>query len=199
MKAADTRKHILAKAAPLFNKKGFRGTTLSDLEEATGLTKGALYAHFGDKETLGTEVFAYSAGLARSRFNEALKKEATYKGKLIALLDSFARYVLDPPLAGGCPLLNAAVEADDDRVDLRPVVGAEITEVVHAIETLLKKGVKAGEFRKDFNAKELAYIFFCMIEGAIMFSRIERSREPMNIVIKHCKHKLDQITCSKNA
>ena len=199
MKATDTRKHILEKAAPLFNKKGFRGTSLSDLEQVTGLTKGALYAHFRDKETLGAEAFAYAAGLVRSRFDDALRKKTTYKGKLIALLDSFSRYVLDPPLAGGCPLLNTAVEAADDRIDLRPVVGAEITGVVHAIETLLKKGVKAGEFHKGFNARELAYVFFCMVEGAIMFSRVERSRDPMNIVIKHCKHKLEQITCSKNA
>lgn len=199
MKAAETKKHILEKAAPLFNKKGFRGTSLSDLEEATGFTKGALYAHFGDKETLGGEAFAYAASLVRSRFDEALKKKATYKDKLLALLDSFARYVLDPPLAGGCPLLNTAVEADDERIDLRPVVVAEITGVIHAIENLLKKGMKAGEFRKDFSPKELAYVFFCMIEGAIMFSRIERSREPMNIIIKHCKNKLEQITCSKNA
>jgi hypothetical protein len=59
---------------------------------------------------------------------------------------------------------------------------------------LLKKGIRSGEFKKDTNPRELAYTFFCAIEGAIMFSRVERSREPMDIIVKHCKNKLDQIS-----
>jgi hypothetical protein len=128
-----------------------------------------------------------------------LKAHSTYKAKLISLLDFFAKYVLDPPIAGGCPLLNAAIEADDQRTSMRPVVCEEIMYVINSIAALLRKGVRAGEFDKNINVRELAYTFFCSIEGAIMFSRVENSREPMDIVVKHCKNKLDQITCnSKN-
>jgi hypothetical protein len=58
----------------------------------------------------------------------------------------------------------------------------------------LRKGVVAGEFRKGINARELAYAFFCAIEGALMFSRVEGSREPMNIIVRHCKRTLDKIS-----
>lgn len=197
MKAERTRKHILEKAAPLFNKKGFDGTSLADLENVTGLTKGALYGNFQDKETLAGEAFLYSTARVKERIKEVLKPISTYRGKLLALLDFFACYVLDPPVAGGCPLLNAAIEADDHRIAMRPLVAREIMEVVNAIAALLRKGVKAGEFRKDVNVRELAYTFFCTIEGAIMFSRVEGSRQPMDIIINHCKNKLDQIACNK--
>lgn len=197
MKAQRTRQYILERAAPLFNTKGFDGTSLSDLERATGLTKGALYGNFGDKETLASESFAFSATQVRSRINERLNGISTYKGKLFAVLDFFSEYVLNPPVAGGCPLLNAAVEVDDHRVSMRGRVAQEIVEIVNSIAVLLKKGIKSGEFRKDTDVRALAYVIFCSVEGAIMFSRVERSREPMNIVVKHLKNKIDQITCNQ--
>lgn len=197
MKAEKTRQYILEKAAPLFNQKGFDGTSLADLERVTGLTKGALYGNFPDKEALAGEAFLYTTAKVKARIHAVLKPVATYHEKLLALLDFFACYVLDPPVQGGCPLLNAAVEADDHRITMRPIVAREIMEVVNGIATLLRKGIRAGEFRNDINVRELAYTFFCTIEGAIMLSRVERSRAPMNIIIKHLKTKLDQISCNK--
>ena len=198
MKAERTRTHILEQAAPLFNQKGFDGTSLADLEKVTGLTKGALYGNFHDKATLAGEAFLYSTAQVKARIREAIKPIPRYRDKLLVLLDFFACYVLDPPIAGGCPLLNAAVEADDNRISMRPLVAREIREVVNAIAGLLRKGIKAGEFRKNIKVRELAYTFFCSIEGAIMFSRVEGSREPMDIIIHHCRKKLDQISCNKN-
>ena len=143
-------------------------------------------------------MFAYTTSQVKERIREVLRPIPTQKGKLLALLDFFASYVRRPPIPGGCPLLNSAVEADDHRVSMRSVVSREIKEVVDSIALLLRRGVKAGEFQKQINVRELAYTFFCVIEGAIMFSRVEGSREPMDIVVNHCKNKLDQISCNKN-
>ena len=194
MKGDRTRQFILEQAAPLLNKRGFEGTSMAELEKITKLTKGALYSHFEDKETLADEAFRYATDAVRDRIRTSLTPIRTNKGKLFVLLDFFAGYVLKPPIPGGCPLLNTAVEADDHRSSIRPVVVREMRQVVNFIAALLRKGVKAGEFRDDTNARELAYVFFCTIEGGIMFSRVERSREPMKIVVNHLKDKLDQIT-----
>ena len=42
----------LAKIMDVFWEKGFEGTSMSDLETATGLRKGSLYAAFGDKRAM---------------------------------------------------------------------------------------------------------------------------------------------------
>jgi TetR/AcrR family transcriptional regulator, transcriptional repressor for nem operon len=193
-KAEKTRLYIIEQTAPLFNRKGFAGTSLSDLTETTGLTKGALYGNFSDKEEIATAAFRHAMQKVREMVQQKLAGARTFKGQLIALFDFYAQYVFDPPVAGGCPLLNAAVETDDDHPSMRRVVVKELMQTVSFIQNLLEQGVSKGEFKRNIKSKELAYTFFCTIEGAVMFSRVERSREPMDIVIRHCKKLLDQIT-----
>jgi TetR/AcrR family transcriptional regulator, transcriptional repressor for nem operon len=193
-KAEKTRQHIIEQTAPVFNCKGFAGTSLTDLTAKTGLTKGALYGHFQNKEEIATAAFQYAMKKVRELVRKKMTGCETYRSQLIALLDFYAEYVFEPPVPGGCPLLNAAVEVDDDHSSMRGIVAREIVQTVEFIETLLMNGKTSGEFKEGAKARELAYTFFCMIEGAIMFSRAERSREPMDIVIAHCKKMLDQIT-----
>jgi AcrR family transcriptional regulator len=193
-KSERTRQHIIEKTAPLFNRKGFDGTTLADLTAATGLTKGALYGNFADKDEIADEAFRYAVKKVKEMVARKLAKQTTYKQQLSALLDFYAKYVNKPPVPGGCPLLNAAVEADDHRTSIRKVVTRELVATIDFITLLLDSGVEAGEFNKNINTRELAYTFFCSVEGALMFSRAERSDEPMEIIVRHCKNILDQIS-----
>jgi TetR/AcrR family transcriptional repressor of nem operon len=194
MKAERTRQYIIEKTAPLFNTKGFDGTSLSDMEKATGLTKGSIYGNFNDKEEIATEAFKYSMKKVKDMIKTAVGDKPSNKKQLEALVDFFASYVFDPPVEGGCPLLNTATEADDHRLTMRRVVVKEIMSTVDFITSLLEQGIKAGEFKKDSKPRELAYSFFCAIEGAVIFSRVERSREPMDIIVRHCKGILDKIS-----
>jgi AcrR family transcriptional regulator len=193
-KAEKTREFIIAQTAPLFNCKGFAGTSLSDLTRTTGLTKGAIYGNFSGKEEIATEAFRYAMKKVRQLVRKKLAFSITFKSQLLSLLDFYSEYVFNPPVAGGCPLLNAAVEVDDDHASMRRVVVKELMQTVNFIDGLLEQGVRAGEFRRNVKTKELAYTFFCTIEGAVMFSRAENSREPMDIVIRHCRKLLDQIS-----
>jgi AcrR family transcriptional regulator len=193
-KAEKTRQFIVERTAPLFNSKGFDGTSLAELTASTGLTKGALYGNFNDKEDIALAAFQYSIRKVREMVKVELTGASTYKDQLTALLEFYSDYVFNPPIAGGCPLLNTAIEADDYRVSMRRVVVRELVQTVNFIADLIQHGMDTGEFRNDTEPKHTAYAIFCAIEGALMFSRVERSKEPMDIVIKHCKNILDQIT-----
>jgi TetR/AcrR family transcriptional regulator, transcriptional repressor for nem operon len=193
-KAERTRQHIIETTAPLFNRKGFDGTSLSDLTEATGLTKGALYGNFADKDEIALEAFQYSVRKVKEMVTQELEGASTYKKQLLALLGFYSKYVSDPPIAGGCPLLNTSIEADDHRVSMRRVVVKELMSTINFIRDLVQSGIDAKEFKSDTEPEEIAYTIFCAVEGALMFSRVERSREPMNIIVRHCKKIIDQIS-----
>jgi AcrR family transcriptional regulator len=194
MKAERTRQFIIEKTAPLFNMKGFEGTSLSDIEKATKLTKGSIYGNFQDKEEIASEAFKYSMRKVRELVHSKIDGTTSYKKQLYSLLEFYSSYVFDPPVQGGCPLLNTAIEADDHRTIMRKVVVKELTNTVDFIASLISKGISAKEFSRDAEPRALAYSFFCAIEGAVIFSRVERSREPMDIIVSHCKNVLEKIS-----
>jgi AcrR family transcriptional regulator len=182
------------KTAPVFNRKGYDGTSLADLTGVTGLTKGALYGNFIDKDEIAAEAFKYSMHKVKELVRQHLSASLTNKERLSALLDFYAKFVFRPPIAGGCPLLNTCVEADDHRTSMRRVVVAELTDIISFICDLIESGIKAKEFRPEVESREIAYTIFCAIEGALIFSRVEKSRQPMDLIIRHCNKILDNIS-----
>ena len=75
----------------------------------------------------------------------------TAKEKLIAFFSCFATYVFDPPIPGGCPIQNNAVEADDNNPAMKKAVAAEIENIISYIARLLEEGKKRREFKSDVN------------------------------------------------
>lgn len=193
-KANRTRQYIIDKTAPVFNTRGYNGTSLVDLTTATGLSKGALYGNFGNKEEIAVETFRYAMRKTREAAKAKLDKAKSFREKITSLFDFYEQFVFNSPVAGGCPLMNNAVEADDNNRFLKKYVTGEIRTTIEFIESLLIQGRRAGEFKPDVDTKELALVFFCSIEGAIVISRILSSNVPMKSVIKHCKNILEQIS-----
>ncbi|MEO8473572.1 MAG: TetR/AcrR family transcriptional regulator [Chryseolinea sp.] len=193
-KATRTRKLIICKTAPLFNRQGFNGTSLLDLTQATGLSKGALYGNFKNKQGIALEVFKYSTEKTKEVATGQLRSETTNKGKLKNLFQFYANYVINSPIPGGCPMMNAAVEADDHQTFLKRVVAQEMEATIHYIAKLLERGKKEGEFKAAVKPMELAQTFFCAIEGAIVISRVMSSKAPMKSVLNHCHYILNQIS-----
>src|SRR5579871_1604518 len=105
-KGARTRERIIEQAAPLFNQKGFFGSSLSDIMEATGLKKGGIYNHFGSKEELALQAFDYASACVSERVALLLTGKQTAVERLLAFASVFCDMTTNPPVPGGCPLLN---------------------------------------------------------------------------------------------
>lgn len=140
------------------------------------------------------EAFRYSMDKVKELVRDHLATSVTYKQRLGALFDFYSLYVFNPPIPGGCPLANMSVEADDHRTSMRRVVVKELTYTLNFIRDLIERGIEAREFRSDIEPREVAYTFFCAIEGALIFSRVERSREPMDLIVRHCNKILEDIS-----
>src|SRR5688572_3708282 len=84
-KAQRTRQLIVEKTAPVFNVKGYAGTSLSDMTEATGLTKGSVYGNFANKEEVALAAFDHNWRQAQDAVRAAMEKQRTSKAKLLAL------------------------------------------------------------------------------------------------------------------
>ena len=59
-KAQQTKARIVRQAAELFNQKGYAGSSIADVMQATGLKKGGIYNHFKSKDELALAAFDYA-------------------------------------------------------------------------------------------------------------------------------------------
>src|ERR1700753_2473852 len=179
-----TRRRILEQSAAVFNRHGYSGTSMSALMAATGLEKGGLYRHFDSKEDLAAAAFDYAWEAVTEPRRRGLEDCATSLEKLLLLVRNF----VEPParaLPGGCPLLNTAIENDDGNPVLREKARGALEEWRSVISEIVRDGQRARELRKDVDPVAVATIVISSLEGAIMFSRLEKTREALCTVGKH--------------
>lgn len=180
-----TKETILIKSGNLFNVKGYKATSLSDITEATGLTKGAIYKHFKNKECLEEESFDKMAALIIQTLSVRIKAEANGPDKLRAIIKFYETYVNNPVIDGGCPLLNTAVESDDSNPALRTKSLALLKTLEDSLKHIIKKGIEHKQFKPDTDLQEFSSLFIATLEGAIMMSRLRGNNADMKIAVKH--------------
>jgi TetR/AcrR family transcriptional repressor of nem operon len=188
-KGEQTRKRIVAAAAPIFNQHGYEGSSLADLMAATGLKKGGIYRHFSSKEELAAEAFDYTWEAAWNARMLHVDEDATGIEQLKQLIANFIDY--RSPVAGGCPILNTAVDADDGNTVLRARVGKALRTWVTRLESIVKQAAERGEIRPGVDPKTVAVLIVAPLEGALMMSRLERNEYALRSVQKHLNHYLD--------
>lgn len=191
-KSEKTRQFIIEKAATLFNKKGYSGTSMSDIMEATGLSKGGIYGNFkregldksGVKDEIAIAAFEHAVG----RVYEAIKERTAViehtLDKLKAVVYFYRERVLNPPVEGGCPIQNTAVESDDMLPVLREKVKLALVEWERRIIRTLEKGQEKGEVRPDVDKQEFATLFIGNLEGGILMARVQHSVKPFEVMSK---------------
>ncbi len=196
-KGAQTRERILAQSAQLFNRQGYAGASLADIMRETGLEKGGIYNHFSSKEQLTLEAFDYACGLLQQRVRQALAGKLNAIERLVALVSVFQGIIEDPPMVGGCPILNTAIEADDANEILRDRARAAIDDWRITIQRIVNKGIDRQEMRPDINADEVASILIATLEGAIMLSNLYKDPAHIQRVARHIIHYIETMRSSE--
>jgi len=190
-KADKTRQFIIQRSAPIFNKKGYAGTSMADIQQATGLAKGGIYGNFTGKEEIALEVFEYSYNQLKEALRFKIKQEKTAKAKLFAILDYYRNYTLKPTIDGGCPVLNTGVDADDHIPFLKDRARKALKEMLDSLEYIIQKGIEYKEFRQDISASKEAEIFYALIEGGIMMSKLSDNPKILNRLLDTIKQQIE--------
>jgi len=192
-KGEETRERILARSAQLFNRQGYFGASLADIMRETGLEKGGIYNHFSSKEQLALEAFDYAYGLVQQRVRQALAGKLNAIERLQAIVSVFQGIAEDPPVAGGCPILNTAIEADDANEVLRDRARAAMDDWRSTIQRIVNKGIERQEIRPGINVDEVATIFITTLEGAIMLSNLYKDPIHMKRAADHIVRYIETI------
>ena len=192
-KSENTKNYIIEKVAPVFNKKGFTGTYLSDLEKATGLTKGSIYGNFKDKNEVALEAFKYNFKQLSNKIQAKINNAKSSKEKIRQFFEFYETEYEHIMNNGGCPILNTAVDADDGNEFLKIEVQKAIVNWVELIENIVKEGVANNEF-KNIDTYKFSVKIISIIEGSIMLAKALDDKSIIQHNLDNLKSEINDIT-----
>ncbi len=158
--AEESRYYIAEKAKELFAQKGYFMTSMEEICNQTNMSKGNIYHHFKNKESLFTFILESHMSKWIEKWNNNSSALLTAKEKLYQLAYHFAMDYENP-------LMKAAAEFSMTPIT-DPEIKAKISEMVNGyyptIYNVLEEGIKNGEFKPD-NLDDLSHVLFGLMSG----------------------------------
>lgn len=166
LKTETTRKLILGKAFQRFYKHGFKSSSVNEIMKDTGLSKGAFYHNFKNKDELG--VLVVKAEL-HSRIYKAMISPLYAEGVAKSILKStflnkFQAFTSDEKLMG-CPVNNLINEIGGTQNLLNEALKELIDTWVAAVVKILERGHRDGSIKPETNPQQAAIYLVSSFEG----------------------------------
>ena len=165
-KAELTKQFIIETSAPIFNKYGYAATSLSTLTKVTGLTKGAIYGNFENKEDLAIKCFNYNIKRLFKALMTTVDGIESATGKLYAIVDFYRGYYEYSQRFGGCPIINIGVDSNNQNTGLINHVRKTIKKFHVYIADIIDLGKEQGEIKYEVDSMEWSIRIDSMIQGA---------------------------------
>lgn len=192
-KAERTRQFIIEQTAPVFNKQGYVGTSISDLTAATGLTKGAIYGNFENKEEVALAAFEHNLAYVSNGLRASAARTASAREKLLAVPRFYRHAYPELRARGGCPILNTAVEVDD--APLTTPLRRRVEETLRGwrsnLVSIIQAGQQAGELRAGIDAAHYATVFMALIEGGVLLANATGEAQALYTTLDHLEHLIE--------
>lgn len=169
-KAELTKLHILETVAPIFNKNGYAATSMQDITKATGMTKGAIYGNFKNKEELAISAFKFMVKKLLKRIGDHINLSNSPIQKLFLITDFYRNYYTMSKEFGGCPVLNVGVDANNQNTLLLENVRLVIEKIQKQLAEVIENGIAVKEIKNNVNALQYAKRIDTMIQGAIFMT-----------------------------
>ena len=190
-KSDRTKEYLLETLAPVFSKNGYAATSLSEISKATGLSKGAIYGNFENKEQLALAAFNYNLKKVLKKLNSHVAKESSPIKQLKAITSFYREYYAYAVDFGGCPLITGGVDSNHQN----PLLFARLKQMTSRIRSkivdIILTGVELGEIKADIDPQVYANRIFSMIEGSLFLGIILTEPNCTNDMMDHIDLMID--------
>jgi TetR/AcrR family acrAB operon transcriptional repressor len=167
--AAQTRQSLLDAALSTFSRQGFAATRLEDVAEAAGVTRGAIYHHFGGKAELFLALIEDASTRGSSVIGDAIAQGGSFVAITRRVLESALTLLEDDHRfreitalslfnAGGSPELEPFVRLRREQARTQ----------VEQIAGFFQAGIQQGVLRDDLPAEAMARAFLGLQNGLAM-------------------------------
>lgn len=159
-----TRERLLQAAFREVYKSGFQSAGLDAILATAGVTKGALYHHFGSKEALGYAIVEEI--IAPDNRGQWLSPLENCDDPIETLIGTVQELSVRPEaVRGGCPLINLAQEMSPLDAGFRQRLATILHDWQDGVAAALRDGQKRGKVRSDLEPAQAAGLLIAMVEG----------------------------------
>ncbi|MGB6011722.1 MAG: TetR/AcrR family transcriptional regulator [Desulfobacterales bacterium] len=178
----DLKKKILHESLKLFSLKGFLSTSMRQILDAAGTSKGGFYNHFKSKEELFFQVLDEARNIWREKNLSGLDEIENPIGKIKRFLENFRDlYLKDAEnFPGGCIFITFSVELRDQRPLLSREVNKGFIGLKHLLKRLLDEGKESGELSDDVDTRAITEMLFAGMLGATVMYGVDKSDVNLN-------------------
>ena len=166
-KGTRTRRHIIEKSLQLFSVKGFYNTSIRDIQEATGLTKGGLYGHFASKEDIWYAVYDEAVTIWKNIVFKDMRSNIGPLERIVTFIENdLEDYLGSDVFDGGCFFLNMLVELSGQSAAMSRRILSGFVRLSKLMQTWLEEAGKNGMLKEGLDYKEIANFIVISLNGA---------------------------------
>lgn len=185
---SDTRREIVEQALQLFSVKGYHNTSVNDLLDATGLTKGGLYGHFGSKEAIWAAAYERAVEIWRGIVFRETKEIANPLLRIQRVIEQDLRdYLGGRVFEGGCFFLNNLVELSGQSPALSSRILAGFDGFAALLARWLAEAQRKGMLAPEMDPREIADFIVISLNGAAALFAARPKPEVLELTIQQLR------------
>jgi TetR/AcrR family transcriptional repressor of nem operon len=185
-KTTTLKERIIEESLKLFSVKGYMSTSITDIIEAAGTSKGGFYNHFKSKEDLFYAILSAARKIWRERNLHGIDDKLRPLLKIQKLLENYRdRYLADSMnFPGGCIFVNLTVELSDQSPRLAKEVNEGFVRLEKMIRRFLEEEKRSGGISRSVNTKDASNMIFSGLLGACVLYTSDKAKKQLDSIIK---------------
>ena len=166
--AAQTRQSILEAALKVFSQKGYHATRLTDIAQATEVTRGAIYHHFDNKAKLYQELLNEASTIGSDAVQQAMAEGNSFVEICALILEkSLAVVESNVQMRQIMALTLFKTGFDPELAELDKARQQQAVTTVEAIAQMMQTGIENGDLRPNLDPHDVARAFIAYQNGLI--------------------------------
>ena len=184
-------RQALVSAMLVFWEKGYEGTSIQDLEHATGLNRTSIYNAFGNKRAIFERVMScYKESVMASLFAE-LDSAPTVKEGIRRMLNGALDIHFDEDNPGGCLVVLSILESGQHDEQAQASMQQTLHDLKSALQARLNKAKKSGELSTNLDAGSTATTIATTMAGMMVLGKANFSKAALRKTINQVLRLLD--------
>jgi AcrR family transcriptional regulator len=193
-KGIQTRQNIIDHSLQLFSVKGYYNTSISDILDATGLTKGGLYGHFASKEDIWYSVYDQAVSIWKGIVFNGIRSDSDPLKRIEKFIENDMNdYLGADVFEGGCFFLNMLVELSGQSASMSKQILRGFVRLSGLLRSWLEEADQKEMLQKELDYKEIANFIIISLNGAAALYISSRDRTILDQTIRQLRFYINRL------